>query len=156
MIVDRALAQARFERDLAAARQQPETFTRAGLRPLAMAFPTLRVGLYWRAQGREIIVHVQADDYDYMPVQGWWVDVHDQPLLRGSGLLPAASGFQLNPTSRGLERSWFCFPGWREYHEHPSHQDRPWSSLRHLPQFRILALLAQLQIDLNKSGTSVQ
>jgi hypothetical protein len=156
MIVDRALARARFDRDITPALAQPETFARAGLHILDTAFPTLKVGLWWRAQGHELIVHVQADEYDYLPVQGWWVDDNDIPLCAGSGRIPVGGGFQANPTSRGLGRSWFCFPGWREYHEHPSHQDRPWSSLRHQPQLRILGVVEQLRTDLNKPGVQPQ
>lgn len=156
MIVDRALSQGRFERDIAPLVRDPTAFARAGLRLVDVTFPVIKVALWWPGQGRDLIVHIQADDYDYLPVQGWWVDEAGTTLQVGSRLVPVGNGFQGNPNTYGLSKTWFCFPGWREYHDHPSHQNLPWPSIRHNRQYRILGLLTQLRADLNRPGVQAQ
>ncbi len=156
MIVDQALSQGRFERDIAPLVREPTIFAGVGLRLLDVTFPVMSAGLWWAARGRDIVVRVQAGEYDYLPVQGWWVDDAGAAIQTGVGLVPVGYGFQGNPNPYAVSKTWFCFPGWREFHDHPSHQNVPWSSIRHDPRYRILGLLAQLQADLNRSGVQAQ
>lgn len=156
MIVDRVLARGRFERDIAPLLQDPVAYANTGMRIVTVSFPVISIALWWSSQGRDIIVHIQADDYDYLPVQGWWVDEAGTALQVGAGLVPIGNGFQANPNTYSLGQTWFCFPGWREYHDHSSHQNIPWTSIRHERQYRILGLVAQLQADLNKPGVYPQ
>jgi len=156
VIVDPHLSQARFDRDVAPLRRDGSSYAKTGLKMLDIAFPCLDVALQWITIGREIVVHVQADDYDYRPVRGWWIDASGDPLCIGMSGIPVGCGFQANANPYGEQKAWFCFPGWREYHDHPGHQDRPWPSLRHDRQYGILGLLMQLKADLNKPGVQVQ
>lgn len=91
---------------------------------------------------------MEADSYDYLPIRGWWVDEDDKPLPPERA--PVGSGFQNSPGPNGAENTWMCFPGWREYHDHHSHQDVSWNRLRGNPQYRPLALMVQLRKDLDK------
>lgn len=123
-----------------------------GIRVVEHSFPALVVALHWRAAGREIRLHVHADNYDYRPPRGWWVDEDGAPLRAGQ--VPAGGGFQQPPNPYGEDRSWLCFPGWREYHDHQSHQDNPWRALRRRREYGLPGLLVQLQRDLNGPGVT--
>lgn len=118
-----------------------------GIRVVRRSFPTLVVALDWKAAGREIRLHVHADNYDYRPPRGWWVDEGGAPLRAGQ--VPVGGGFQPPPNPYGEDRSWLCFPGWREYHDHYSHQDNPWQALRRREEYGLSGLLVQLRDDLN-------
>lgn len=150
MIVHPALARARFEEDAAPLLAAPDVFKRVGRRIVRCAFPVLEIELAWLAGNRPIILHINAADYDYRPVRGWWVDEASQPLLAGSGRIPVNNGFQVNPNPYGEPQAWFCFRGWREYHDHQSHQDISWASLRRDERYRLPGLIAQLHSDLNQ------
>lgn len=144
-----------FDRDVESLRSRPQSFEAVGIRPVALEFPVLILALLWRAQDREFFLHVEADNYDYLPVRGWWVDEHDVPLRRGSGKIPTGNGLQASTTPYAEDRSWFCFRGWREYHDHQSHQDVPWPSIRDQKRYRIPGIIIQLHSDLNGSGISL-
>ncbi|MDA4110951.1 MAG: hypothetical protein OK439_00320 [Thaumarchaeota archaeon] len=130
---------------------EPERFQSLGIRLVKAEFPMLIVGLSWKLKNNEILLHVQSDNYNYLAPRGWWVDSKDQPLLKGQNVIPNGGGFQLNPNIYKEEKSWFCFPGWREYHDHQSHYSISWAALR-ASGFNIIGLITQLQSDLNKSG----
>jgi len=153
MIVDPQLARARFERDVLAMAQKPDVYAASGIRIARLQFPILDVFLSWTRMGGEIGLHVEADDYDYRPPRGWWVNTAGEALHAGSGVVPNGNGFQSSAHPYGFALTWFCFPGWREYHDHQSHQQPTWASLRSIPRFRLPGVILQLHTDLNRPNT---
>lgn len=156
MIVDPALARARFEQDTRPLVQNSAAYQATGTRVIQVAFPVIKAALWWRAINGELWLHVQADDYDYLPVQGWWVDAVGQPLRPGGPTrLPNGVGFQIGNDPYGQNRTWFCFPGWREYHDHSSHQNTPWLHYRSRAAYRLPGVIVQLQADLNRPQVGI-
>lgn len=156
MIVDPALAKARFDRDSEPLRASPAAFLVAGVRVVTVEFPLVVVGLTWRAIQAEILLQVRADEYDYLPVSGGWVDSSGACLLRGGpSRIPYGGGFWVDSHPHGGNRPWFCFAGWREFHDHVSHQATPWIQHRARPEYRIPGIVVQLAADLNKPGVQV-
>ena len=123
-----------------------------GIRVVRRSFPTIIVELYWRAAARRTLLHVQADNYDYRPPRGWWVDEGGAPLRAGQ--VPTGGGFQPPPNPYSEDKSWLCLPGWREYHDHHSHQGNPWQSIKHRKEYGLSGLLVQLQQGLNGEGVA--
>ena len=152
VILDPTLARARFERDTHALVESPDHYARIGIRVIRVEYPVLEAALLWTLPGREITLHVDAEDYDYLPARGWWVDGVGGALQPGSGSVPNEGGFQTSGHPHELPRTWFCFAGWREYHDHQSHQSPTWASIRQNPQHRIPGVVVQLHADLNKAG----
>ena len=130
---------------------EPETYAKAGLTLVAFAYPYLDLELDWHRHGSSIRLRVDGMDFSYRPVGGWWIDPSGQPLNQGANLVPSNNGFHILRES-GEQRCWFCFPGWREYHDHSSHQDVSWASLRRDRGYSVLQLVAQLHQDLNAPG----
>lgn len=156
MIVDPALAKARFDRDAELLLTSPDAFVAAGVRVVRIEFPLVIVGLAWRAVQAEILLQVRADEYDYQPVSGGWVDSSGAYLLRGGMCrIPYGLGFWADSHPHGENRPWFCFPGWREFHDHESHQATPWIQYRGRPEYRVPGIIVQLAADLNKAGVQV-
>lgn len=153
-VVDPLLSRRWFDLATAPLLEDAARYAAIGIRTVRLEFPVLIAGLQWRAAGKELLLHVQSDNYDYLPPRGWWVDEGDAPLRAGS--LPADGGFQVPPNPYGEDRTWLCFPGWREYHDHPSHQGTPWASLRAREGYGISALLVQLLRDLNRPEVRAQ
>lgn len=151
MIVDERLSKAKFERDSAPLLQSPESYSAVGIRVIRVEFPVIEVGIFWKKMQCEITLHIEADEYDYLPVRGWWIDENGKSLRKGGGFIPRNIGFQTEDghPSKHIQ-SWFCFRGWREYHDHESHQDIPWASIRHNPQYRLPGIIIQLSTDLNR------
>lgn len=150
--MDPALSRARFERDIDHIRKNPDVFEKMDIRIVKVEFPVLIVSLHWNLKNQKIFLHIQADEYDYLPAEGWWVDDNDVQLVPGKGQIPQGNGFQAQSPPYGENRSWFCYPGWRAYHYHQSHQLPPWSAFRSQNQYHIPAIIVQLNHDLNKGG----
>ena len=146
-IVDPSLSGALFDEGTALL-VGSDAYERMGVRVIERAYPDLVVGLYWKAAGREIRLHVRADNYDYLPPCGWWVGDDGLPLQ--ADMAPSGGGFQRPPNPYDEDLCWLCFPGWREYHDHPSHQGDRWASLSPLPEYRLPGTLVQLARDLNR------
>ena len=127
------------------------SFEQIGIRFVEYNFPKLIVGLC--KDNLEILLHIDASNYDYLPVRGWWVDKNDNPLKHG---IPLNKGFHYGQHPHDEDRSWLCFKGWREYHDHPSHQNVSWYVLKHNPDYKPLGLLTQLVKNLNGSGINIQ
>jgi hypothetical protein len=144
----------RFERDTENLRTKATIFGSAGLKPIKIDYPILLIALMWKIQNKEIWLHIEADNYDYQPVRGWWVNEKDEPLRQGGGI-PSGNGFQVTSNPYNEDRSWFCFRGWREYHDHPSHQDIAWASIRNQSEYRLPGIISKLFADLNSQGISV-
>lgn len=153
-IVDPLLSRRWFDLGTAPLLEDADRYAAIGIRLVRREFPVLIAGLQWRAAGRELLLHVQADNYDHLPPRGWWVDEGDAPLRAGA--LPVGGGLQQPPNPYGEDRAWLCFPGWREYHDHPSHQGTSWAPLRAREEYTISALLVQLLRDLNRPEVRVQ
>jgi hypothetical protein len=149
VVVDPELAQRRFERDIGPILQHPEEFAAFGIQLVDLRFPVLLVDLDWKAQGRRLRLHVDGTDYDYFPPAGWWVNESDEELTAGRGLVPNGNGFQIgsNPYKEG--RCWFCWEGWREFHNYPGHHQVNWAAIRKQSDKKPLALIRQLHHVLN-------
>ena len=152
-IVDPSLSKMWFDRGTASLVGRPDLYAGAGIRVVKRAFPVLVVGLSVKSTGREMLLHVHADEYNYLPPRGWWVDENDDPLPANRA--PSGSGFQAQINPYKEDRGWLCFPGWREYHDHLSHQDNPWGPLRDKGDYRISARIMQISHDLNGGGVTV-
>ena len=148
-IVDPSLSRLWFDQATGPLARDPGRYAALGIRVVRRAFPVLIAALYWRAAGRDILLHVQADNYDHLPPRGWWVNDADAPLR--ADMVPSGGGFQQPPNPYGEGRAWLCFPGWREYHDHHSHQNNPWPQLRARKGYGLSAMLVQLLHDLNKA-----
>lgn len=156
MIVDSTLSAAWFRRDTRPFVEDPDAFEHSGVRIIDVTFPRLSAGFWWRRYNREIILEVRAEDYSYLPVQGWWVEENGSLLQPGHGLVPNGDGFHADGHPQGLLRSWLCFQGWRDFHDHISHQNVSWASIRHQPRYRITALVMQLFTDLQHPGVNAR
>lgn len=156
MIIDRAFSSDRFKRDLVPLLNNPEIFQEIGIRVIRIEFPQIDVALWWRKMQREVILRVEALEYDYLPVSGWWIDANGVPLLKDKQQVPHGMGFQCEDGHPHVfQKAWFCFQGWREYHDHSGHQNIPWSSIMLEPEYRISGLIQQLNTDLNRSEVNV-
>lgn len=149
IIVHPKLAQASFGQAIAPLIAQPEVYANAGIRLVAYAFPILDVELDWYRRGRKLLLRIDGTNYRYRPISGWWIDVDGTPLLQGSQRVPAGEGFHIQ-RERAQPGCWFCFRGWREYHDHSSHQDVSWAAIRYDPRYSVLQLMQQLHSDLNR------
>jgi hypothetical protein len=149
-IVHPRLAKARFEMAIRPLLEQPERYEKAAIKLVAFSFPSLDVELSWHSQGAKLLLRVDGTDYRFRPAGGWWIDALGEPLVRGQRV-PEGNGFHTQ-RENGLQRCWFCFPGWREYHDHSSHQDLSWASIRRDPRYGVLQLVQQLHKDLNSAG----
>lgn len=151
LIVDPLLSKSRFDRDTAVLVKNLVNFSTIGIRPVKIDFPTLIVGLQWKSQNKEILLYIDASNYDYVPISGWWIDENGNPLKQGQNI-PNGEGIQVNPHPNGEDRSWFCFRGWREYHNHTGHQDVSWNSIKHIDEYRIMGIIHNLHSVLNSKN----
>lgn len=150
-IVHPKLAKASFERAIQPLLTAPDKYEKTGVKLLAFSFPYLDVELDWFLYQTKIKLRVDGTDFPYRPVGGWWIDSNGTPLLQGSQKVPQNNGFHIqNEDSNPC--CWFCFRGWREYHNHSSHQDISWASIRRDPRYSVLQLVMQLVKDLNGTG----
>ncbi len=154
-IVTPKLAAASFGKAIQPLLTGQERYAQLGVRLVAYAFPFLDVDLDWHAHGRTIRLRVDGADYPYRPVGGWWIDSAGGRLLLGQGPLPSGNGFHLQTQDGTKPAPWFCFTGWREYHDHHGHQDVPWATIRSVPRYAVLQLILQLQRELNKNGVTL-
>lgn len=79
---------------------------------------------------RELLLHIGCDDFDSKPPLA--------DLLRPNNRTPLPDDeWPKDGTNRGIvpnhptyKRKFFCRPGFREFHEHPEHEDHPWDQIR--------------------------
>jgi hypothetical protein len=152
-IVHPKLAKRSFERAIRSLLNSPEKLGKAGVKLCAYSFPHLDVELNWHLYGIQLQLRVDGTDFPYRPVSGWWIDSNKVPLLPGFQQVPGGNGFHTN-TQDGQPGCWFCFKGWREYHNHAGHQDLSWASIRRDGRYNVLQLVMQLSKDLNGMGVS--
>ena len=153
MIVDPVLSKFRFEEGVSTILQSPVAYARVGIRVTECEFPHLTVALKRKSTGAELLLRVGADNYDHLPPRGWWVDGRGLPLRRDE--VPVGGGFQEPPNPYGEKRGWLCFPGWREYHDHPSHHDIPWHSVRDSCGYSLAGSIVRALHDLNGDEVKV-
>lgn len=150
-IVHPRLAQSSFARVIQPLLTRPEKFEKFGVRLLDFSFPYLDVELGWHQQDAKLVLRIDGTDFPYRPVGGWWIDLNEAPLLSGTQQVPIGNGFHISDQS-GQPGCWFCFKGWREYHDHSSHQDISWASIRRDARYSVLQMVMQLHKDLNSTG----
>lgn len=150
-IVHPKLAKACFEKAIQPLLTVPEKFEKVGVKFLTFSFPYLDVELDWYHHGTKIQLRVDGTDFPYRPVGGWWIDSNGTPLLQGSQKVPCNGGFHIADQDN-KSCCWFCFRGWREYHNHGGHQDISWASIRRDSRYSVLQLVMQLAKDLNGAG----
>ena len=153
-IVNPRLAKACFERAIRPLLTGAQKYEKLGIKLLDFSFPYLDVELDWRTRGAAIQLRIDATDFPYRPVGGWWIDSSGARLLPGAGVIPEGNGFHRADQS-GQPGPWFCFKGWREYHDHVGHQDQSWASIRDDKRYSVLQLVLQLHKDLNQGGVGV-
>lgn len=151
-IVNPNLASASFGKAIRPLLTGQERFALLGVRLASYSFPFLDVDLDWPAHGRTIRLRVDGTDFPYRPVGGWWINSSGERLLPGHQAVPLNNGFHANKQDGTTPAPWFCFPGWREYHDHQGHQDTPWPCIRTVSRYAVLQLIVQLQRELNKTG----
>lgn len=154
VIVHPKLASASFEKAIRPLLTGREQFAKVGVHLISYEFPYLDVDLDWPAQGRAIQLRVDCTDYPYRPVGGWWITSDGERQMAGSNLVPSGNGFHPQKQD-GQPGPWFCFPGWREYHNHAGHQDVQWAAIRADTRYAVLQLIVQLQRELNKTGVTL-
>lgn len=153
-IVHPQLALASFTVAIRPLLTEPEKYEKLGMKLLGFSFPYLDVQLDWRNKGAKIKLRVDGRDFPYRPVGGWWIDDSGLVLLPGAQKVPNGSGFHTTHLN-SQPGCWFCFKGWREYHDHSSHQDLSWASIRNDSRYSVLQLILQLQRDLNQTNVGV-
>ncbi|WP_457337186.1 hypothetical protein [Rhizobacter sp. P5_C2] len=151
-IVNPKLAAASFGKAIQPLLTGRDRFALLGVRLVSYSFPFLDVDLEWPAHGRTVRLRVDGTDYPYRPVGGWWINSSAERQLSGSQVVPASHSGLHQGSQDGQPKPWFCFPGWREYHDHTSHLDVPWASIRNVGRHSVLQLILQLQREINKPG----
>lgn len=152
-IVNPKLAAASFGKAIQPLLTGRERYALFGVRLVSYSFPFLDVDLDWHAHGRTIRLRVDGTDFPYRPVGGWWIDSSGARLLPGHQAVPVGNGFHVQKQD-GTPAPWFCFLGWREYHDHHGHQDVPWPCIRTESKYAVLQLIMQLKRELNRNGVS--
>jgi hypothetical protein len=152
-IVHPRLARASFETAIGPLLTDPKTYAEAGIELVRYEYPHLDVKLHWHKEHLDLLLRVDGTDYNYRPVGGWWINADGIPLRKGCGNMPENMGFH-TAMEDATQRGWFCFAGWREYHNHSSHQNVSWASIRHDWQYSVIQLILRLRRNLNESGTT--
>lgn len=154
-IVHPQLAKASFGRAIQPLLTGARNYELLGIKLLNFSYPYLDVEIDWRVRGAPVRLRVDGTDFPYRPISGWWIDNDGQKLQAGSGRVPEGYGFHTS-NQYGGPGCWFCFRGWREYHDHTSHQDTSWASIRDDKRYSVLQLILQLHKDLNQTGVTVR
>lgn len=149
-VVHPELAAASLERAIQPFLNEPEQYGKFGVRLVDFTFPYLDVDLDWRTRGRVIRLRVDGTDFPYRPVGGWWIDAAGNRLFPGTQQVPSGYGFHVHD-QQGRPDCWFCFLGWRAYHDYSGHQDTSWASIRRIPRYAVLQLVMQLVQELNRT-----
>lgn len=155
-IVNPKLAAASFERAIRSLLEDPALYARQGVRLLEYRYPVLDLELTWERRAQVLRLRVDASDFNYRPIKGWWIGADGSAVVGGQGLLPSGKGFHTASRADGRPGAWFCFPGWSEWHDHNGHhREKTWASLRIDPSFAPLALIMQLHSSLQHTEVTV-
>jgi hypothetical protein len=147
MIVDPAVARRKFERDVRPLVDNPDLYTRLGIRSLAADYPILRVALVWQRRQLEIGIELIAPDWDYRPPSARWVALDGQAWPATDA--PSGNGFQGPHPETGAP--WLCFRGCLEYHEWESHASDAWWPLRLDERYRLLGFVQNVATVLRRT-----
>ena len=147
MIVDGAVARLKFERDTRPLVECRDPFVAAGIAPLVVAFPILRVGLHWPSRALDIALELRAPDWDYRPPAADWVREDGSPWPLSDA--PQGGGFQGAHPRSG--RPWLCYRGSLDYHEWEGHVDDHWWAIRDDPQYRLLGFIQNVNSELQRT-----
>ena len=108
-IVDPVLSRFRFEQGEAGILQSPGHYEGMGIRVAECDFPHLTVALRRRAEGRELLLRVRADNYDHLPPRGGGSTA---PACRSARTgCPWAAGSRGRPTRTAKRGAGCAFPG---------------------------------------------
>lgn len=155
-IVNPKLAAAGFGRAIRPLLEDPQLYARQGVRLLDYHFPMLDLELTWERRGQLLHLRIDATDFNYRPIKGWWIGLDGLAVPRGQGLLPAGKGFHTGSRADGRPGGWFCFAGWSEWHDHNGHHsEKSWASLRTDPSSAPLALIMQLHASLQHHEVTI-
>lgn len=147
-IVHPRLAQACFEAAIAPMRRNPQDYAKLGVKLVRYGFPYLDIELDWHRFQSTLHMRVEATNYCYRPIRGWWINASGDTLLPGQGVMPINAGFHPSRAD-GTPGGWFCFAGWQDYHNHSSHQDLAWAAIRNDPGFSVPALIMRIHNEVN-------
>ena len=150
-VVHPELAAASFEGAIQPLLDDPEKYGKFGVRLVGYSFPYLDIDLEWRTQGRVIRLRVDGTDFPYRPIGGWWIDANGERLTTGTQQVPSGQGFHVQ-NQKSEPECWFCWLGWRAYHDFSGHQDTSWASIRRNEHYALLRLVLRLNDDLNRTG----
>jgi hypothetical protein len=151
-VVDPAVSQAKFDREVAAYRDLEATYRKRGWLLLEAKFPEVLVAFAaTKLRPAPIVAAVVVDftDYDLQPPSVRFVDPFTREKLLASnvqfqmyrrppmpGVPPEAiaalmqqGGIQLSPllqSNRPDDHPFLCLPGVREYHDNPAHTGDSW------------------------------
>lgn len=155
-IVHPRLASASFGCAIQPLLDDPALYERQGIRLLRYDYPILDVELTWERRGVRLMLRVVGKDFNYRPIQGWWVKPDGSPLAAGASLMPTGRGFHAGSRPDGQPGGWFCYPGWSEWHDHNGHhKEKTWASLRNDAACAPLALIVQLHSNLKDPEVNV-
>lgn len=155
-IVHPKLAQASFDRAIQPLLESPALYEPLGVRLVNYQYPLLDCELHWHVQSRALLLRVDGTDFNYRPIGGSWIEQDGSPMVAGASRVPSGHGFHAAGRPDGKLGGWFCFVGWSEWHNHNGHhRERSWASLRREPEYAPLAMILQLQTDLNHKDVGV-
>jgi hypothetical protein len=105
------------------------------------------VPLLGQTSARELLLRLGCDGFNGRPPLA--------ELLRPEGRTPLPDAeWPRDPSNQGIvaahpkyKRKFFCRPGFREFHEHDQHADRPWDAIREQTTigWLVVTLLGDLQ-----------
>lgn len=79
---------------------------------------------------RELLLRVGCDDFDGQPPLAELLNPSDRSPLPDEEWPKDGSGRGIVADHPMYKRRFFCRPGFREFHEHPEHEDHPWDQIR--------------------------
>lgn len=79
---------------------------------------------------RELLLRIGCDNYDGTPPLAELVRPEDRSTLPDAEWPHDPSNRGIVPAHPKYKRKFFCRPGFREFHEHPDHEDHPWDRIR--------------------------
>lgn len=150
-IVHPELAKASFDLAVEPLLTHGPLFAKEGIRLVHYEFPSLDLELTWKASGHPIRLRVDGTDFPYRPIDGWWTDENGGRLATR---IPCGAGFHIADPD-GTSRAWFCWLGWAGFHDHQSHQDTSWATIRNDKDYRVIPLLQRLVRALNEPGVQI-
>lgn len=83
-----------------------------------------------RLTTRELLLRIRCDDFDGKPPLAELLRPGDRSPLPDDEWPKDGSGRGIVPNHPEYRRKFFCRPGFREFHEHPEHEDHPWDQIR--------------------------